>query len=57
MDQFQWGLSQGETFGTTGLITNGAIVEREIQATSQENNIRLNITNPDFTTLVESQKH
>ena len=45
------GLSQGETFGTTGLITNGAIVEREIQSNfSKKNNIRLNITNPDFTT-------
>ena len=45
------GLGQGQKFPTTGSITNGAIMEREINYNfHKKRSIRMNLNNPDFTT-------
>lgn len=51
------GLERGAKFATKGLITNGAIVERELDYDfDKKKSIRLSLNNPDFTTAARIEK-
>ena len=51
------GLEKGKKFATTGTISDGAIVEREIPLDfHQKEAIRLSLKNPDFTTSARVEK-
>jgi flagellar P-ring protein precursor FlgI len=51
------GLVKGAQFPTTGLVPNGAIVEREIPLEfDKKNAVRLSLNNPDFTTSARVEK-
>ncbi len=51
------GLNKGKAFPTTGLISGGATIEREINfAFNEKKSIRLSLNNPDFTTAARIEK-
>jgi flagellar P-ring protein precursor FlgI len=51
------GLKKGAKFATTGLISNGGIVEKEIATEfEKKNSLRLSLNNPDFTTAARIEK-
>lgn len=51
------GLRKGAKFATTGLISNGGIVEREIALEfEKKNSLRFSLNNPDFTTAARIEK-
>ncbi len=51
------GLKKGAKFGSTGLVSNGGTVEREIPIEfDKKNSLRLSLNNPDFTTAARIEK-
>lgn len=51
------GLKKGAKFATTGMIPNGATVEKEILTEfEKKNSLRLALNNPDFTTAARIEK-
>lgn len=51
------GLNKGKAFPTTGLVSGGATIEREINfAFNEKKSIRLSLNNPDFTTAARIEK-
>lgn len=51
------GLIKGKKFPTSGLITNGGTIEREIEINfDKKKSIRLSLKNPDFTTSARIEK-
>lgn len=51
------GLEKGKEFPTTGMIANGATIEREVDFSFDEKkSVRLNLKNPDFTTAARIEK-
>lgn len=51
------GIQQGEKFPTTGTITDGAIIEKEVANNfNKRKSIRLNLINADFTTAARVEK-
>ncbi|MBF0366111.1 MAG: flagellar basal body P-ring protein FlgI [Oligoflexia bacterium] len=51
------GLKQGAKFATSGRITSGAVVEKEIEFNfDQKNALRLSLNNPDFTMSYRVEK-
>ena len=51
------GLEQGKRFPTSGLITNGGIVEKELDLQfDKKKSLRLSLKNPDFTTSARIEK-
>ena len=51
------GLEKGKKFATTGIISSGAIIEREIPLDfHQKESIRLSLKNPDFTTSARIER-
>jgi flagellar P-ring protein precursor FlgI len=51
------GLKKGAKFATTGLIPNGATVEKEIASEfEKKNSLRLSLNSPDFTTAARIEK-
>ncbi len=51
------GLKQGAKFATTGLIPNGATVEKEVNLEfDKKQALRLSLSNPDFTTAARIEK-
>ena len=51
------GLTKGKAFPTTGLISGGATIEREIDFNFfEKKSIRLSLNNPDFTTAARVEK-
>ncbi len=51
------GLNKGKAFPTTGTITSGATIEKEINfAFNEKKSIRLSLNNPDFTTSARIEK-
>lgn len=51
------GLNKGKAFPTSGLIANGATIEREINfAFNEKKSIRLSLNNSDFTTAARIEK-
>jgi flagellar P-ring protein precursor FlgI len=51
------GLNRGKAFPTTGTISSGATIEREINfAFNEKKSIRLSLNNPDFTTSARIEK-
>jgi len=51
------GLKQGAKFPTTGLIANGATIEKEVEFNfDKKKSLRLNLKNPDFTTAARVEK-
>ncbi len=51
------GLQQGSDFPTSGIISNGATVEKEIFSEfDKKKSLRLSLKNPDFTTAARAEK-
>ncbi|MCF8057997.1 MAG: flagellar basal body P-ring protein FlgI [Bacteriovoracaceae bacterium] len=51
------GLNKGKAFPTTGLISGGATIEKEVNfAFNEKKSIRLSLNNPDFTTAARVEK-
>lgn len=51
------GLKQGSKFPTTGLVANGATIERELELEfNQKQSLRLAMNHPDFTTAARIEK-
>jgi flagellar P-ring protein precursor FlgI len=51
------GLNKGKAFPTTGLISSGATIEKEVNfAFNEKKSIRLSLNNPDFTTAARVEK-
>ena len=51
------GLSKGKKFPTSGLITNGGTVEKELEINfDKKKSLRLSLKNPDFTTSARISK-
>jgi len=51
------GLKQGAKFATTGLVPQGAVVEREIAVNfDKKKSLRLSLKNPDFTTAARVER-
>ena len=51
------GLVKGKKFPTSGLVTNGGTIEREIEINfDKKKSLRLSLKNPDFTTAARIEK-
>ena len=51
------GLTKGKAFPTTGTISGGATIEREVNfAFNEKKSIRMSLNNPDFTTAARIEK-